>query len=83
MPYIIAGAAIWSIGSTPEIALARYVADTGDDSLTLDNISRNPRSGQTYIAPASQELIESVEVKGGDIAWTHDADGVAVLPSCQ
>lgn len=67
--YIIAGTAIWSVGSTEDEALAAYVADTGDDSLTLDTISRDPFGGHTYIVPATNRLVEQVKAEGGDISW--------------
>lgn len=79
--YIIAGdAAIFSIGATPEQALAAYIKDTGDDRYDLDTISTNYRGGHIYLAPASQELLARVAEVGGAITWDHDRHGVAILP---
>jgi hypothetical protein len=76
MAYIIASNAIWAVGPTEESALAAYIRDTGDDSLTLDTISRHPMSGDIYVMPATDALIAKVEAEGGAISW-DDTGSVA------
>jgi hypothetical protein len=74
--YVIAGTAIWAIGATEAEALADYHRGTGDTDMTLDNISRDTHGGATFIAPATEALLESVENNtGGTFSWS-ERDGL-------
>lgn len=79
--YVIAGTAIWATGVTPEDAYADYVRSTGDDSVALDDLPACAGTGRTFIAPASQALLDLVGKVGGDIAWGQDRRGTQCLES--
>ena len=66
--YIIAGTAIWAIGRTEQEAVAEYNR-TADEDATLESLSRNPRSGWTFIYPCTEALYNKVLTHGGDISW--------------
>jgi hypothetical protein len=76
--YIIAGpTAIWAAADTEAAAYAAYVRDTGDDSLSLDDMrAARPGAGKTYIMPATARLLDHVGSVGGDTSW-DDSDDVA------
>lgn len=84
MPYAVyqAGYAIFGTGATEAAAITdakRWVSDP--DCLEDAIEAGDPRvHGTMNIAPCTIELVEAVEKKGGDIAWTELPDGTLSLP---
>lgn len=83
--YIIAGpTVIFAIGPTEEAAYSDYVRDTGDDSISLDSMrDARPGSGRIYVMPATERLLEHIDLVGGDTSWDDSGDVADVIADAE